>query len=256
MVETAVASKVRVQSAARAIAILLTVSHSPNGLRGKEIREILGLPTQVSYHLIHTLVSTGTLRRNEEGRYVLGLAAGSIADGFGRQLGPAERLAPRLRSIVAATGETAYASGWVDGDVVALTAVRGTAPIHVAEVPSGYRQHGHARATGKLLLAFTDPERRESYLARNPLVRLASKTIISRDRLESEFEQIRQRGYALDDEEFADGLRCLALPVEGTGNSLALCLSAPKERFEARLDFYLAVLNDAVRLDLDNSERD
>src|SRR5215472_6559258 len=88
--------KPRVQSAVRAISILLAVSESINGIRVKDITERLGLSRQVTYHLIHTLQSTGIIRKNEKNRYVLGLAAVAIAEGFHRQLAPPEHLGRRV----------------------------------------------------------------------------------------------------------------------------------------------------------------
>jgi IclR family acetate operon transcriptional repressor len=118
------------QSSVRTVSILLAIADSPNGLRAKEITEKLRLSRhQVTYHLIHTMQGTGIIRKNESNRYVLGLAAVSIAEGFSRQLAPPEHLARRVRSIVATTGETAYASGWVDGEIVTVATARGESPI-------------------------------------------------------------------------------------------------------------------------------
>ena len=149
-------AKPRIQSAVRTISILLAVADSPNGLKAKEIMEKLGLSRQVTYHLIHTMHGTGIIRKNDSNRYVLGLATVSIAEGFSRQLAPPEHLARRVRSIVAATGETAYAGGWVDGEIVALATARGESPVGAAQVPQGYSGYAHARAAGKLLLAMVD----------------------------------------------------------------------------------------------------
>jgi IclR family transcriptional regulator, acetate operon repressor len=98
--------KPRIQSAVRTISILLAVADSPNGLKAKEIMEKLGLSRQVTYHLIHTMHGTRIIRKNHSNRYVLGPATVSIAEGFIRQSAPPEHLAHRVRSIVAATGET------------------------------------------------------------------------------------------------------------------------------------------------------
>ena len=84
--------KPRIQSAVRTVAILLAVADSPNGLRAKEIMDKLGLSRQVTYHLIHTMHGTGIIRKNDNNKYVLGLAAVSIAEGFHRQLAPPEHL--------------------------------------------------------------------------------------------------------------------------------------------------------------------
>ncbi|MCB1486070.1 MAG: IclR family transcriptional regulator [Bauldia sp.] len=240
--------KPRVQSAERTISILLAVARSSGGLKAKELSDQLNLPRQVTYHLVHTLLATGVLRKNERNRYVLGLAAAVIADGFQRQLVPTEHLAPRVRDVVEATGETAYASGWVDGQIVALTTARGLSPVQAVEVPQGYSGQAHARATGKLLLALLEPSAREAYLAANPLVPVTPATITSRDRLDREFDTIAEQGYALDNEEFSPGLCCLAVPVEGLGGRFALCISVPTDRFRRNFDKNLAALKAAARI--------
>ena len=84
-------AKPRIQSAVRTVSILLAIADSANGLKAKEIMERLALSRQVTYHLIHTMQGTGIIRKNESNRYVLGLAAVSIAEGFSRQLAPPER---------------------------------------------------------------------------------------------------------------------------------------------------------------------
>ena len=240
--------KPRIQSAVRTIQLLLSVSDSANGLKAKEIMEKLKLSRQVTYHLIHTLHTTGIIRKNENNRYVLGLAAVSIAEGFRRQLAPPEHLARRVRSIVAETGETAYAAGWVGQEIVALATARGESPVGASQIPEGFSGHAHARATGKLLLAYADEGLREAYLTQHPLVPRTNSTIIDPAKLEADFEQIRARGYAMDNEEFHEGLRCLAVPVQGLSGRFALGISVPCARFDANFNRYLAILLNASRI--------
>lgn len=240
--------KPRIQSAVRTISILLAVAESADGLKAREIMEKVALSRQVTYHMIQTMLSTGIIRKNDKNRYVLGLAAVSLAEGFRRQLAPPEHLARRVRSIVAATGETAYAGGWVDGEIVALATARGESPVGAAQVPQGYSGYAHARATGKLLLALAEPAVRQAYLARHILEARTRNTITDLDELHNEFERIRARGYATDNEELNEGLQCLAVPVEGLGGRFALGISVPKERFAANFDRYLAFLLNAANI--------
>ena len=242
-------SKPRVQSALRTISIVLAIAESSNGLKVKEILEKLALSRQVTYHLIHTLQATGIIRKNENNRYVLGLAAAIIADGFQRQLAPPEHLAPRVRSIVAATRETAYAGGWVDGEIVALATAPGESPVGAAQVPQGYSGYAHARASGKLLLALATPAVCKAYLDKHPLVARTSNTITDPDKLRQEFDLIRTRGYAMDEEEFHEGLECLAVPVAGLGGRFVLGISVPRERFQANFERYLNALLTAARIE-------
>jgi DNA-binding IclR family transcriptional regulator len=237
-----------VQSALRTISILLAIAESSSGLKIKDIMDKVGLSRQVTYHLIHTLVGSGIIRKNAENRYTLGLAASAIAEAFSRHLAPPEYLTPKVRYVAEVTGETAYAGGWVDGEIVALATARGKSPVGAAEVPQGYRGFAHARASGKLLLALADPAVREAYLARHPLTARTKNTIVDPGALAKEFERICAQAYALDNEEFHEGLRCIAVPVDGLGGRFALGISVPSDRFQVNFERYLAVLLRAARI--------
>jgi IclR family acetate operon transcriptional repressor len=234
----------RVQSAARAMAILLAVAQSENGLTAREVSERVEVSRQAAYHLLHTLAGTGVLARDEEHRYVLGLAVASLAEAFGRQLAPAERLAGMVRLLAQRTGETSYAAGWSSGDIATFTLARGTNAVQAAEVPRGYVGNAHARASGKLLLAFASQSIREQYLSSGPLKRLTDRTITTRRSLERALQEIREQGYAVDDEEFATGVSCLAVPLDGGYSPFVLALSAPRDRLAANRDAYLATMRE------------
>ncbi|ADB49007.1 IclR family transcriptional regulator [Conexibacter woesei] len=237
----------RVQSAARAVAILMAVAQSDNGLTTRAIAERVAIGRQAAYHLLHTLVGAGVLVRGEGGRYMLGLRVGTLAHGFARQLAPSEHLAPIVRALAQATGETAYAAGWWSGEIATLTVARGTNPVQAAEVSQGYVGNAHARASGKLLLAFAAPAAREAYLEQHPLVRLAPRTLTTRSTLDADLAHIRERGYAIDDEEFAAGLCCMAVPFDGGHSPFVLALSAPRERAVAKRESYLETMRAIAR---------
>ena len=69
-------------------------------------------------------------------------------------------------------------------------------------------------------------------LATASLVRHTAKTIVTREAFEAELRRIRTAGYAIDDEEQYEGLRCIAMPVFGeSGEALAsMCVVGPKHR--------------------------
>lgn len=237
----------RVQSVARAVSILGVVAESAHGVRAMEIAAALGLSRQATYHLLHTLVGCGMLARNQQNRYVLGLKMATLADAFVRHLAPPEHLAPLVRRTAMETGETAYAVGWHAGEIVNLVAVPGRNAIQAMMVPQGYSGHAHARATGKLLLAHASPEIRERYLSSHRLEPRTPATLTSRDALDQELAQARDRGFAIDREEFAPGLCCLAVPVGRTGAVFAIGISAPIERFVAKFEDYLEIMRSVVQ---------
>jgi DNA-binding IclR family transcriptional regulator len=231
----------RVQSVAKAANILFAVAASANGLKALEVAARLGLPRQATYHLLHTLVTLGMLTKTADNRYLLGLRIGALAEAFTRHLAPPERLLPYVRQVASETGETTYAVGWVDGEIAALAVVRGRFAVQTAEVPHGTCIDAHARASGKLLLAFADPVLRSRYLDHHPLTQRTSNTITDRSRLEEAFEDIRRERYATDLEEFADGVSCLSVPLHDGSVPFALSLSAPTSRFAAEWPRYLEI---------------
>ena len=101
---------------------------------------------------------------------------------------------------------------WRHDRIVVLASVEGGNAVRVSGAHLGYVESAHARASGKLLLAFASEEVRAAYLALNPLVPVTPRTIVQPDEFELELERIRLRGYAVDEEEFREGVACVAAP--------------------------------------------
>jgi IclR family transcriptional regulator, acetate operon repressor len=249
--EHSAAARPRIQSVARAADVLLAVAKSPAGLTTKEIADALGLSRPGTYHMLHTLTASELLHRTAENRYVMGLRVGTLATAFGRQLAAAEHLAPRVRHLARTTGETTYAAGWQNGEIVVLTVAQSTAPVQARQVVPGTAEDGHARASGKLLLAFASDDERDDYLTRHPLRARTPNTITDPRRFAEELAAIRAQGYAMEQEEFAEGLGCLAVPLDGGASPFVFGVSAPADRFARERERYLqAALEDAGRTSL------
>lgn len=232
-------SRPRIQSLGRGFEILFLIAASERGLQAKDVIQGSNLDRQTVYHILQSLNAIGIITKTTANRYVVGLRASELVEAFHRHLGPAERLEPLVRLVANETGETAYAVGWIDGEIVALSAARGTKFVTAVEVPRGYGANAHARASGKLLLALGDPRQVARYLDRHEFKRLTPNTITDRSALEREFETIRKDKYSIERGEFAPSLCCLAVPIGRAGTTFALAISVPEERFEASLMFYL-----------------
>jgi IclR family acetate operon transcriptional repressor len=232
--------KPRVQSVARAIRILNEISASADGVTAQDLSRSAGLNRATTYHLLHTLVSTGYVVPADGYRYRIGIGAAALVGAFERQALPGG-LQPVARAVASRTGETAYVAARQGDALILLCSVPGHHAVGVANSPMGPVQDGHARASGKLLLALAPEDVREAYLAAHPLRRITRNTITSRARLLDEFERIRETGYAIDEEEFNDGVCCIAAPLD-TGTPIAVALSAPRERFDANREEYIATI--------------
>ncbi len=226
----------RVQSIGRAASILFAIAESQSGLTAAQVRERTGLPRQATYHILQSLQVLGLLRRSADNAYVLGLRVGDLMDGFKRQISCPEELRRLVGRIAYRTGETSYASGWYDGDLVTLVVESGTNAVLASPGTRHLSGYVHARASGKLLLALSNEATKQAYFAENKLGKLTENTLNDEPSLRSEFDEILRQGYALDREEYALGLQCLAVPVKISDEVFALCVSAPSERFAQTLD--------------------
>jgi IclR family acetate operon transcriptional repressor len=233
----------RIRSVSRAVEILLLVAER-EGQTAAELAQAAGLPRPTCYHLLNTLAAEGALSKNGRRRYYLGPAVGVLSDAFVSQLAPPEHLLAELHRLADTTGETTYASGWRNGEVVVLASVEGRQPIRVARLHRGFSGSAHARSSGKVLLALAAPAAREAYLDHHPLEALTRRTIVRREGLMLELGRIEERGYAVDEEEFEEGVACVSAPVLDNGKAwTAFTVSAPVERYrETRDELIRAVL--------------
>jgi IclR family acetate operon transcriptional repressor len=222
----------RVQSVARAAAILRAVAASQAGLTAPEIARAVGLSRPTTYHLLHTLRDEGLLLRGGHREYRLGYGVGTLAQAFGRQLAPPEPLLPYLRALAARTGETAYVCMWSDAGVVLLATAPGHHAVTVGTGHVGLVEYTGARAAGRVLLAQLSPESRHAFLTQHPLERRTPNTVVDPAAFGLELEKVRAQGYAIDREEFSTGVCCVAAALDAGAAPFALSLSAPRERFE------------------------
>jgi DNA-binding IclR family transcriptional regulator len=237
-----------IRSVARASRMLVLLGEQPDGRTAKEVADELRLPLPTAYHLLGTLVAEGLVTKDSRRRYGLGPALGPIADAFVRQFNPPEYLVEPLHRLADESGETAYIGAWRHDRIVVLASVEGANAVRVSGAHLGYVESAHARASGKLLLALAAEEVRAAYLGRHPLAPVTRRTIVDPEAFERELAGVRERGYAVDEEEFREGVACVAAPVTESGRAVAAySVSAPAERFAARRAQLTRCVLDACR---------
>jgi DNA-binding IclR family transcriptional regulator len=239
---TPTSQPVRIQSVARAAAILLEISDTTEGLSAREIAARLRLNRTTAYHLMETLADSGLLLRGDGLRYRLGLNVGSLHDGFRRQVTAPEYLLPFARALAERSGESIYLAGRYSGDILVIGRIPGTFPVNVQPFLPGVTGKPHAHAMGKALLAFASPSEQESMLGHGPLEARTPSTIVERAVLEAELAHIREQGYAVDRDEWAIGVSSIATVLDQGASPFALALSAPSDRLALHLKHYLEAL--------------
>jgi IclR family acetate operon transcriptional repressor len=233
-----------VASVARAIALLDELGAAPDGLGVNELARRIGVNASTASRLLATLEAGRLVERAPGGPYRLGLRLVALADGVLSRLDVRELARPRLRALVAATGETATLSVPGAGEAVTFDFVAAESSV-VSVARLGRPSVGHATAAGKVVLAFGPVVAAES-----PLVRFTDRTIVDPDALAAEIEAIRSRGWAEAEGEREPDLNALAVPVLGRAGELAavLGLQGPAARLTAeRRAEVLPALLDAAR---------
>jgi DNA-binding IclR family transcriptional regulator len=194
-----------------------------------ELSKTSGLNKTTAHRLLRALQSEGLIERNGvTAAYSLG--AGLMALGV-QALASSDlrrRVRPLLKSLANDTGETATLEVPIEDSMLILDEVTGRHVVGAAG-NVGTRWPLHATSTGKAVLAFD-----ENGLERlcEPLRSLASRTLVSKERFQPEFIDIRRRGYAVTVDELEDGFTAVATVIRGALGDVqgALSIGGPTQR--------------------------
>lgn len=237
-----------VKSAGRTLDVLEAMATSPRSL--PELSRELGIPKSSLHGLLRTLTDRGWVHSTDGGtEFRLGLRAVQVGAAYLDADDVVARLSPYLDRLAELTGETVQQAR-LDGENVVYLAKRDSRhPVRLISTV-GSRLPAHATALGKALLAGHDDEAVHALLS-PPLRALTPQTITGWQSLRAELRRIRERGYATDDNEAAEGLRCFAVAVPGTRPpSDAISLAVPTYRLDAEHEAELVGHLLAVRADL------
>ena len=202
-----------IQSLERAFAILEQVARHRDGIALADLCKRVGLHSSTTFHLIRTMVQLGYANQNADskkykiGRKVFSLAAGALDE---NEL--VNRATPVLELLTERSGESSHFA-IRSGDDIVIVAKTGGAGMFQLVDRAGAVRPPNATALGKVLLAALTPAQLERFLKNHELVRFTPKTIVEREALLAELEQVRSNGIAFDDGEFDAEVRCVAVPV-------------------------------------------
>lgn len=217
----------------RTVAVLDSVASGGEHVALSAIADVAGVPKPTAYRLLRELSSAGWL--HHEASAPRGFTAGPRLERLALALleNGGCRVARHnvLSRLAAELGETCNITALNGSQVLYLDRVEGTSPLR-AHLQPGSRVPLYCTASGKLFLAYMPKQRRERLLAKLHIERLTERTLADRRMLQDELERIRKRGYAVDNEEYVAGLRCVAVPVIDSSRRTiaAVAVQAPAVR--------------------------
>jgi IclR family acetate operon transcriptional repressor len=216
----------RIPNLARACQILRLFAASCDPLSSSAVARRLKMPRTTVLRILHTLAAERLLQR----RGFDFMASPELRTGL-RSIADTDLCAtagPVLNEISLLTGETACLALLAGGKAAVVETCDGPCASRV-DGGSGAPMDLHCSAVGKVFLAFGP----RAHLGTAPLQARTRRTLTTAEGLAAECSRIVQQGYALDNEEYEEGMRCVAAPVWGTGGVLAAALgvSAPAATF-------------------------
>ena len=204
-----------VPSLARACEAMHLLADEADGLTAAEFSRRAGLSRATAFRVLKTLCAVGMAEQRDRhyrpGPRLLQLGM-QVLGGHGLRVAAV----PVLRRLAEAAGHTAHLAVR-SGDLgLILEVCDSPSLLRVASRP-GASVWLHGSATGKAMLATMDDADAEATVARAGYERMTSRTIANWLDLRAELNRIRRRGYAVDDREYHDDVRCVAAALERSG---------------------------------------
>lgn len=199
-----------------------------------QVANMLEINRASAHRFITTLRDLGYVRKNQHGNYEATFKTLELgmkqADKF-----EIRRLAkPVMRDLAAEFDETVNLGLLDNGQVIYLDKVESRELLRM-DSGVGTTCHPHATALGKAMVAFLPESEREAILTQLEFKAITPHTITDLSRLEKELAKIRRQGYAVDNEELALDLYCIAAPIFDFNGypSYAMSVSGPTRRIKA-----------------------
>lgn len=220
----------------RALDVLALLATGP-GLTLSDIAEATGQPVSSIHRILTTLAGHGMAECEAATQnWSVGPAAYGIGQAFLSRFDLADRARPVLDSLTEATRETASIAVPDRASVMYVAQTESGHMVRACLSP-GMRAPLHATACGKALLCWGGEDYLTRYLDRaldeqGALPQISGATLTRPDTLREDLRRSQARGWTLDNEEMAQGMRCIAAPVfEISGQCIAaISVSGPAHR--------------------------
>ncbi len=237
------------RSLAKALSLIETLAASQRPLTAVQLNQTLKITRPTVYRILKTLVQRGFVTREEGGAaYRLSFKLLDLGHQVLERTDLLEAARPVLQKLSGSCRETAHLAVPEDGRMVYLDKLEGSGPFCM-QSRLGRSVPMHCTALGKAVLAFLPLARTRAILVRHGMARFTPRTIVTASAMERELARIRRQGYAIDDVEFEDGVRCVGAPIFDHGGSpiAAISVSAPASRMPlARAHETGGLVRDAV----------
>lgn len=233
------------QALSRGLAVLEALAASDAGATLTTLAAQLRLPAPTAHRLLATLEAAGFVRAGPKGEWQIGVRAFRTGAAFLAHRDLVVEAYSHLRELMVRGGETANLAVMEGGEAVFVEQVQCRELMRMS-VKLGARGPLHASGVGKAMLAALPERELAAVVGKRELPTFTPRTLTTLADLAADLKEARARGYAIDDEEHAAGLRCVAAAVldEHGQPWAAVSLAGPVTRMSPER---IAALGDLVR---------
>ncbi|WP_135550556.1 IclR family transcriptional regulator [Paenibacillus cymbidii] len=199
-----------------------------------ELTELLEQPKSSTYRIVLTLESRGFISRSEEdGKYCLGYKQLMIAKYLLERNSFRTSALQEMKRLSEKYGDSVNLGVLTEGDIMYVEIIEGSYALRMTDTV-GSRSPFHATAIGKAIAAHLSEEQVRGMVAEYGLKPYTKYTIDTAEKFMAEMKRIRERGYAIDDQENTLGARCVAAPIFNMQGKVegAMSMSGAMHRFE------------------------
>ena len=229
----------KVQSVERALMIVDVLAENGDKMSLTQLSQLLGWPKSTVHGLLSTLRDYSYIVQSEEdGRYWLGARFFELGNQVARSWSIRDAALPAMKRLSREFGDTVHLGAEDNGEVLYLEKVEADSLVNIMS-DVGVRLPMHCSGLGKVLLAQKSKAELKRFISMRGLPALTKRTITSPAKLEEELAKIKEQGYAIDDGEIMEGLRCVAAPIEDINGKVRYAISVSgqvKDLHGGRLD--------------------
>lgn len=202
-----------VQSVSRALDIIQCFSGNTVELGISEISDRMQLNKSTIYGLVNTLTVKGYLEQNSQTKkYRLGIKLFEFGVLVQKRMDLRNEASPFCQKLQEKYADTVHLATHYKGEVVYIDKIAApNSMISYSQV--GKRAPMYCTGVGKAILAYVGKEYLDQFILKETFDAMTEKTITTSEKLLKELEHIKDKGYAIDNEEIEIGLRCVAAPI-------------------------------------------
>ncbi|WP_164671169.1 IclR family transcriptional regulator [Virgibacillus doumboii] len=204
--------------------IIEQIANHPKQLRLIDLSNKLGINKSSMYSLLHTLETLGWINKEKSETYALGSVLGFMGSTYLNQFNILEAFSKEAKETIKIIDEHIQLGKLIGGEVFYIGREEGSSPVKLVTDP-GTRFPAYASAIGKIQLIDFSYEELKSKFSEINFVKKTERTVENIDNLWKQILKAKKVGYAIEEQEGAEGFYCVAAPIYDYSNQIVYGIS-------------------------------